>query len=253
MEPLPTLLVSVLSGLVGASFAAYFNYRIRLSLSEKERIEKEQKLAYVYVVQLSQYAAIQVLLENFLQKAMESLEDPIPKGEFEFKHAAAVYIENALSKVDDDFFEKVDSIEKLIDQAMDGFKNTYLSNQDQAALPKQTIMFYQRYEYYLKSTAAYFKLFKHALSHKELLSIVDAKQISSFIDTVKSLFDSAGLLKAAMAQFGDIGPNTSQYIVEQQYEFYRKSVASGFENDAKIAKAREHLAETGANNANKAN
>lgn len=245
-----TLIVSILSGLFGATIAAYFNYRIRVSLLEKDRSDKEKKLAYVYVVQLSQYTALQVLLKSFLEKAMAQIDQPIPNGEFELSHAAAVYIENALSKVDDEFFEKVDSIEKLIDQAMDGFKNIYLSNEEQAALPKQTIIFYQRYEYYLKSTAAYFKLFKCSLSNKELLDIVDAKQISSFIDTVKSLFDSAGLLKAAMAQYGGIGSNESQYILEQQYEFYRNSIAKGFESNSKVAKAREHLVETGANKAN---
>ncbi|WP_345858291.1 hypothetical protein [Shewanella algae] len=236
-----TLLISILSGLVGASIAAYFNYRIRLSLIEKDKKDKEQKLAYVYVVQLSQYPAIQIWVRSFLEKALESLDEPLPEGEFGIGHAASVYIEDALSNIDDDFFEHVESIEKLIDQLMDGFTNTYLSNEEQAKLPKNTVMFYQRYEHYLKTTAGSFKLFKVALANKELFKLIDAKQINTLIENVKALFDSAGLLRAAMVEYGGIGSRESQYLLERQYEFFQVSVAEGFEHEKKLAKAKAHL------------
>ncbi|MEH6534575.1 MAG: hypothetical protein V7735_25030 [Photobacterium frigidiphilum] len=249
-----TLIISILSGLIGASIAAYFNYRIRLSLLEKANRDSERKLAYVYVVQLSQYLAIKFLIENFLEKALEHLDEPLPEGEFELTHAASIYIEDALSNIDDDFFDKVDSIDKMIDQMMEGFNNTYLSNEQQANLPKQTILFYQRYEHYLKSTAVSFKFFKACLSNKKLFDMVNAKQINSSIETVKSLFDAAGLLRAAMAEYGGIGSKESTYILEQQYEFLRKNVANEFEHDKKLGKAKAHLEESGqlsANNSSK--
>ena len=204
-----TLIISILSGLVGASIAAYFNYRIRLSLLEKSNIDSERKLAYVYVVQLSQYSAINFWITNFFEKALEQLDEPLPEEEFELTHAASIYIEDVLSNIDGDSFDKVDSIDKLIDQMMDSFNNTYLSNEQQANLPKQTILFYQRYEHYLKSTAATFKFFKACLSNKNLFDMLNAKQINSAIETVKSLFDAAGLLRAAMAEHGGISSNVS--------------------------------------------
>jgi hypothetical protein len=251
MEYMSTLFISILSGLIGASIAAYFNYRIRLSLTEKDKKDQEQKLAYVYVVQLSQYPAIQIWIRSFLEKALEQLDEPLPEGEFEIGHAASVYLEDALKNIDEEFFEHVESIEKLIDQMMDGFSNTYLSNEDQAKLPKHTVMHYQRYEHYLKSTVASFKMFKVALANKKLFKLIDAKQINSLIENVKSLFDSAGLLRAAMAEYGGVGSNMSQYLLEQQYEFFRVSVGKSFEHDQKLAKARAHLEEHGELSANK--
>ena len=53
-----TLVISILSGLVGATIAAIFNYKIRLKMQEKARLEQEQNFAYVHVALLSQYAAI---------------------------------------------------------------------------------------------------------------------------------------------------------------------------------------------------
>lgn len=241
MEHMSTLLISILSGLVGASIAAYFNYRIRLSLTEKDKKDQEQKLAYVYVVQLSQYPAIQIWIRRFLEKALENLDEPLPKGEFEIGHAASIYIEDALSNIDDEFFEHVESIEKLIDQMMDGFSNTYLSNEEQAKLPKYTVMHYQRYEHYLKTTAASFKLFKVALSNKELFKLIDAKQINSLIENVKALFDSASLLRAAMVEYGGVSSHESQYLLEKQYEFFRVSIAECFEHEQKLVKAKAHL------------
>lgn len=246
-----TLIISILSGLFGASITAYFNYRIRLSLLEKDKRDAENKLAYVYVVQFSQYSAINILVQSFLEKALEQLDEPIPEGEFELGHAASVFLEDALSNIDEEFFDKVGSIEKLIDQLMANFSNTYLSNEQQANLPRQTILHYQRYEYYLKSIAATIQLFKVSLSDKDMFKIIDAKQINSFIETVKSLFNAAGLLKAAMVEYGGIDSKESTYILEQQYEFFRNNIVKEFKHEKKLAKAKVHLEESGELSANK--
>lgn len=246
-----TLILSIISGLIGACIAAYFNYRIRLSLFEKENKEKEKRIAYVYVVHLSQYSAIHIWIKSFLEKIVAELEPPIPEGEFNIGHVASVFIEDAILSVDEDFFEKADPIEKLIDQLMENFSNNYLTNEEQAKLPKQTIIYYQRYEYYLKTTANGFKFLKVALTNKEVSKIIEAQQINSLIETVESLFDSASVLKAAMAQFGGIGVQESKYLLEQQYEFFNKSFGKAFESEAKLKKAREFLEKVGVLSANK--
>ncbi|MDX8392919.1 MAG: hypothetical protein R8K53_10210 [Mariprofundaceae bacterium] len=48
-----------------------------------------------------------------------------------------------------------------------------------------------------------------------------------------------------MVEYGDIGSNQSQFILEQQYEFFRSNLAKGFENEKKLVKAREHLEKSG--------
>ena len=61
------------------------------------------------------------LICEYLDLILKELDEPIPQGEFELEHVVSVYIAEAISKVDDEFFDKIGSVEILVDQVMEGF------------------------------------------------------------------------------------------------------------------------------------
>ena len=238
-----TLLISVLSGLAGAAITAYFNYKIRWKLTKRKEIEAEQRLAYVYATQLSQYVALQIWTKSYLEKALKKLDTPIPDGEFDISHAASVYIEDLLSKIDYDAYKKMPSIEKFLDVFFENAQQNYLTPEQLAKLPKRTIHFYQRYEHSVKSLVVYFKLFKVTLTDKELKSLLNAKMLNSIIQAVITFFENAGLLRASMIEYGGIGDREATYLIEREYEYLCETLLSDFEHDSKLKKAKEYIDE----------
>ncbi|MDT8895237.1 hypothetical protein RSO41_11295 [Halomonas sp. I1] len=251
MAGISTLFISVLSGLCGALISAYLSYRIRMLVQKKDKRESETRLAYVYVVQLSFILAVDAWLRSFIGKLESQIDEPIPEGEFEFSHAVSVLIEDMIRNSETETFEKLQDIEKFSDQFIENLTRTYLSNDQQAELPKQTVIFYQRYEQNLKGVVSTIKLFSSYLSSNELKKLLDSAQIQSAIDSVQSLFRSAGILRAAMIEYGGIGKDEATFILESQYKAFENDVVKGFENKLKIEKAKDFLEKVGALNANK--
>lgn len=214
------------------------------------KMESEQQLAYVYVVQLSQHMATQVWVQRFFDNIKKQLDTPIPEGEFEFWHAISLIIEDAI-KGQEGVFEKLDSTGKLIEQLIESFNNSYLSNEQQAKLPRQAILFYQRYEYYLKRVIGTLQVFKIATTDEKVFKLIDASQIYNSIDTVNSFFKAAGLLRSAMIEFGSLGQAESSQILIKQYEIFDKNVNEQLGLASKLEKAREFLIKEGVLNANK--
>ncbi|HGF4956804.1 hypothetical protein ACEV9O_22580 [Vibrio parahaemolyticus] len=238
-----TLVISILSGLVGATIAAIFNYKIRLKMQEKARLEQEQNFAYVHVALLSQYAAIELWVRQYLDLVLKELDEPIPQGEFELEHVVSVYIAEAISKVDDEFFEKIGSVEILIDQVMEGFSNTYLTTDELSKLPRKTVIYYQEYEHFLRHVSAEIKILKTTITRKELVKLVDSKQIHSLIESVKSLFESAKQLEAALAVFGNVSPSEREKMVLKKYQFLSANMAKSSQSKIKLQNAKNHYDE----------
>lgn len=250
MEHFSTILLSISSGLLGASISAYFSYRIRLSLDEKAKRDAEQKLAYVYIVKLSLFLAINTWLTSYLKNLTDQLDDPIPEGEFELGHAISVLFEDALANSETDGAGKFKAIEQLIDQFVENLTKTYMSNEQQAKLPKEAIIFYQRYEQQLKQVVGTIQMLKIYLSNSEMKKELTANAINDGIETVKSFFDAAGLLRAAMVEYGNISKAEAISILEQQYNFFSSRISQRFDQGEKIERAKEHLKKSGGLNNN---
>lgn len=242
-----TLIISILSGLAGACITAFFNFRIRLKLLDKERKKKEYQIAYVYVVQLSQYPAMQVWFQSLLRQLLDQLDAPLPSDGIEFKHVLSVLIEDLISDADDSFFETIKNIDKFADPILNLFVSTApLTQEQQANLPKETVLIYQQYEECLKSTFAYIEMLKVSLPEKKLLKLFTSEQIGNFIETVIQLFNYASQLRAVMRIYGGISDKESEYLLTQKYELLCKRVSNSGTQKEYIKKARDFLHSKGA-------
>jgi len=225
-----TLTISLLSGLFGAIIAAVFSYYIRLSVLSKDRKEKEKKLAYVYVVQLSKYVAIDITIDSVIEGAQQMEDYPRELvRENGDKYAFSMFIAKKLHNELDE--EKLDEkgVENLLGMYREGFKRVYLTYEEQALLPRNTIVQYVEYEQRLKTVET---TITTLMTERE----IDADQIVELIDNSKVLCEAARKLRSSMAEFGEIKHTELEAIDKQYLIAYAKDVQRMLGNEDNIDK-----------------
>ncbi|CAM3797876.1 hypothetical protein [Parendozoicomonas haliclonae] len=245
MATYSTLIISILSGLFGAAIAAFFNYKIRLKIIEKEKLATKQDLAYVYVVNLSAFPAARIWCDDFIKNILVQLDEPLPTDEFGVEHVTSIIIDEAIKKIDGDFFEYFEVFDQAIESIIDIYSNTNLSQEQLASLPKNTVVFYKRYESQCKALISYAQFFKSLLKSRKTSKAADAKQINTFIQQVINLYRSASILRTAMIEYGSINQSLADSLVLNELEFLKERILDEKIHELKIRKAREFMKKTG--------
>ena len=241
-----TLLISILSGLFGALISAFLSFKVRVIAQNKIKKDLEHRIAYVYVSQLSFLVAANAWLQSFFEKIEAQVDTPIPENEFTFSHAISIIFEDMIRENNSHSYENIVGFEGLVELHIDNLTKTYLTFEQQAELPKDALIFYQRYEKKLKNVVVIIKQFSSYLSNKEQFLKLDAIQIYQAIENIKLFLDSAGLLRTAMIMFGKINQAEANLMLEQQLQTIEKDILIAGENKVQLSKARQFLIREGA-------
>ncbi len=235
-------LVALLSGLFGAILTAILSYFVSIKIKENKDNKRKKQRAFVHFIQLTDMVARDFILKeivNNMSKDFETNED-----EFSFEHIVAVYLSDQLKKIDDETKEELMFlINPLIDQAVKSIDRVYLSPEQLAELPQDTIFCYNRYvakAMQIKSTLTSFE------------STLQLKKFSSFgtdflyaaLLTYKDFAKSAGILRASFVKFGAISDEYALAALRRSYEVQMEDINSSMAHTTKFKKAKKLLEES---------
>ncbi|MCC2525050.1 hypothetical protein [Vibrio coralliilyticus] len=242
-----TLVLSLLSGLIGAAVTAYFNYRIRWNLTVKDRRETEKRLAYVYSSQLAQYDAAKFWVDYIIDNLTKSEQIELPEGDFSLSHVVAVYISEEIKKnlpnVDDKVFEQINPI---LDLVIDCYKLNKIEPDLLAKLPKQVVYDYLIYEGDVKALLSSVKYIQLKFASREQLESCEAKDFSSLFEATVRLFDSAHNLRIGMIAFGGVSSDEAHEVFTKYVTIFKERFGESLSQDKFLKSAKEYVDEESA-------
>lgn len=240
-----TVIVALLSGTVGAGITAYLNYKIHLKLMEKDKQDREEKAAYVHLVQINDYVALELLLDTLmkgLEPVINNPKDPaIPEGaNFEMSHGIAVIIEEMLNSMEQEKLSEFREVAKYVDIFTEGFKKFDLSYDELVSLPKVNINHYHQFRIYANHIKQTLQVVKIAIEGENIKTI-NAEVIHGLWLSTKSFFEAAKQLRYALIYSSKISQDHAHKMLTEQYEVLQSQVRNKFINDSKLKDAAEFI------------
>lgn len=240
-----TIVIALLSGTVGAGVTAYLNYRIRTKILKIEKTEAEAKFAYVHLVRITYYVALEVLLNTVIKALLpiiqESEDTLIPEdGDFEMSHGLAVVLSNMFSSIEEDKLDSAAEIARLIDPFVDSFDKLDISTEELAKLPKVSIRYYHRFKIYACHIQTSLKMIKVALENRNM-KIITAEFVFGVWTSVNSLFGAATKLRSALVYSAKIDSSYAHEMLTDQYNELREAMNRSFINNPKLEEAAKYI------------
>jgi len=147
--------IALLSGLFGAVITAIFNYLINIKLAKRDQKRKEQRMAYVYLIKVSDIVATDLVFrkyfswevkrrdpDNTLQNFQAKLKSMSPK--LDMAHGACVLFAKVLNEDDSgrakirDIFRSFSESEKYFEEAL----RFRLPDELLVQLPRESVIHY---------------------------------------------------------------------------------------------------------------
>ena len=137
--------IVIISGLVGALISAWLSFVVRLHLDKRAQREAERRLAYVYLVRVSELVAADVMIRSFVKvfvPADAAKELMSPDGAYEPSHKVSAFISEALAKrTPEEFKNNPDylGVPRLINEMLAAAKDSRLSPEQLSKLPREAV------------------------------------------------------------------------------------------------------------------
>lgn len=181
------LVVAIIAVYVAARFSYSNGLKLikeQKELMEKEKWDKQHSLAYVYTVQLTEYAVTQDSC-NITEEG---------KFKFDLKE-----------------FLKPEKSKLILD-----VQKIELSYEQQALLPKYIVFDYQDYEYFQKVAIGEFKKFQDQIELMPTIYLMDKNKTDALEKALKDFFSATEKLRQAMIKYGGISTEEEADIMNRK-------------------------------------
>ncbi|MBF0115586.1 MAG: hypothetical protein HQM04_11180 [Magnetococcales bacterium] len=139
----------IISGFVGALLSAGMGYVVRLHLDRRAQKDAERRLAYVYLVRVSELVAAEIVVKAFVRAFVKVFvpadvvkELMSPTGAYEPSHKVSAILAEIISKKSpEEFKNNHDSIGvlRLVNEMLGAAKESRLSAEQLSKLPREAI------------------------------------------------------------------------------------------------------------------
>jgi hypothetical protein len=237
--------VALFSGLIGAIITAILNYIVRLLISKRDQKSNEKKMAYVYLVKISELIAIEILVRRIVEAYAKAFAEDINSlkksadGKFEMSHGICAAIAKAIDEVSDDKLKELNEYRaafeiyrEILEKAVD-FK---LPIDVLSKLPKQAIQHYSHFESQASSIKYIFKCWAEFIE-KGNKTLLKADFIYGQWLSIKFLFDAAHVVRAALIKYGRISNNEAISLLSAQIQRAKEISHASLSSQSKIKEA----------------
>ena len=237
--------VAIFSGLIGAIVTAALNYIVRLLISKRDQKSSEKKLAYVYLVKISELIAVEVLVRRIVEAYAEAYSDDINSlkrsadGKFEISHGICAAIAKAIEALPDkklkelnEYRAALEMFGEILEKSID-FK---LPTEVLSQLPKKAI---QHYSYFERQTSAIKYIFKpwSEFIEKGNKTLLTPDFIYSQWLSIKFLFDAAHSVRVALIKYGGISNKEAVSLLASQIQRAKEVYYASLSSQSKIKEA----------------
>lgn len=185
-----TFAISIIVLLIGA----VLGYIVRRLVEAHERTNREKRIAYVFVVGLTQAFAWKTIADSLLDTAKTLPEYPKELAEESGRNVAfATYFVNSIKTEERD----QSALQRIAQSCRESIARMQLTAEQKVLLPESTILKYAIFEHSLNT-------FEHYLLEVLLCEQTKVSDVANLIDSAYSLCDDAEKLRTEMAIYGKI-------------------------------------------------
>ena len=214
---------SLISAIIGGLITAIFTYLVRITLFRKSEKRKQQRLALLYLIRISEIVAWKRALEFAFRDDINKIKNEISDKKDYILHAACITVSETLKKKSEDRKFLSDSlIKQIVDIAKDptteghylGYKieDELLSN-----LPDDAIINYHFFISQVKQTSSALQSWIAAFKSNDF-SLLGPETILFQIQGFKKVFESAETLRFSLIQKAGIKRKKASDILSQQFK-----------------------------------
>lgn len=165
--------LALISGLVGALASGGLAFAVRLFLDRKSQRDSERRLAYVYLVSVTEYVAIEIAVVQFVKAYVSA--DAIAKlestdGAYELPHAISAFLSEAILKhdaLDPKRMATVRQFGKYVEAINEAAKESRLTPEQLSKLPRSLVVASAEYQAHHMSLALLFELWVDLISSED--------------------------------------------------------------------------------------
>jgi hypothetical protein len=221
--------IALLSGLFGAVITAIFNYFINIRLAKREQKRKEQRIAYVYLVKVSDVVATDLVLrkvflwelkridpDNTLQKLRSQLKNLSEK--IDAAHGACAILANALNESDSDAHKKLRDAFQLMsgsEKSFDEVLGFQLPEELLVQLPRESVIHYSLFIKNILDIKRAFNLWLHWTKTGDR-NLLNANTLYSHWSTIKDISTNARKLRDILIEKGRVSPHEADNLLNLQ-------------------------------------
>ena len=235
-------IVALVSGLIGALLSAYLGFVVRIKVKEREETNRQQKLAHVHFIQLTDFIASDFLIKEIVSRM--SAESKLKNEGFDLSHGIAAYLATKFSELEPDAIAQIRAVLKpTVAVVIDSMDKFLLAPTQLAELSSETVYFYNRYIIASLRLKAGLRLFE-AILEQENPTAIDAPALHSLFQSYRAFADASGLLRAAFRGAAAVSDKYSLKCLQRSYQALQKDVRETFENMSKLEKAKQIVHQT---------
>lgn len=238
--------IALLSGLIGALVSAALGFVVRLVLDKRAQREAERKLAYVYLVRVSDIVAIdvaaRVVAKIFLPAEAEK-ELMSADGSFEVAHKICAMLAEQLKKLDADAVKNDPAlrvIPRWTKSVVDAVKQSQLTPEQLSKLPREAVFASNRFQgaqtYAAQVVDLWGALFENGESYW-----ATAEGLHDQWTAVVRFTEAARLLRAELIRYGAADSREAHKLLTQQTQFIYQMVSKKRSEKPKLQAAEAAL------------
>jgi hypothetical protein len=235
-------IVALISGLTGALLSAYLGYVVRVKVTEREKKKRQQKLAHVYFIQLTDYFASDFLMKEIIHRV--SAESKVKDESIALSHGIAAFLASKFSEIDQDTVAEIRTLLRpFIVVATDSIDKFLLSPTQLSELSTNTVYFYNRYITASLRLKTGLRLFESLLEQGNPKAI-DASALHSLFQAYRAFSDASAILRASFRSAAAVSDDYSLKCLQRSYQALQKDVRKSFEHMTKLEKAKQIVQQT---------
>lgn len=237
--------IAILSGLIGALVTAILNYLIQILISKRDQKLNEKKLAYVYLVKISELIVIEVFVKRIVKAHVEAYTADINSlkksadGKFEISHGICATIAKIIADLSVEKLKKLNEYRSVLEifrdipETMIDFK---LPIEVLSQLPNQAIQHYSYLESQTSTLKYIFKSWSEFIEKGNRIFLSADLLYAQWLN-IKFLFEAAHVVRAALIKYGGISNKEAVNLLSAQIQRAKKISNESLSSQSKIKEA----------------
>jgi hypothetical protein len=234
--------IALLSGLAGALISGALAYAVRLLLDRRTQRLNECAIAYVHLVRVSEFIAVEVVFCSIVPKLVPTAvlaKLSSADGAFKPSHKIAVLIAQELEKITPEqkaSKREFSGVPRYVRQLLESGKAIQLSVDQLAKLPRETVYAYHKFQQAHSHLLQVGDIFAGFLENDERAGVSPDGIFQMWV-TLKNFSVAARSVHLALLRHGAASKAEAHVLLNTQIADLRARLASAFSNQAKIRAA----------------